>query len=151
VEPVDEARFIANVLVKQWRAIGLDVTAEPGRADFFDRVVAGNYDLALAYYGPFIPSPEQYLWMYREAAIPVPNVMQFKSAAFEQAFSRYVTLPTPRAREEPLRMALSVLLNNPPSIWILQPPRFVATTTMFDMQRSAGLPNYQTLTASPAK
>lgn len=148
VEPVDEARFIANVLVKQWRAIGLDVTAEPGRADFFDRAVSGKYQLALAYYGPFIPSPEQYLWMYRELAIPVPNVMRFKSPAFERAFNSYVTLRDREARETALRAALSVLLDNPPTIWILQPPRFVATTTAFHMQRSAGLPNYRTLTTT---
>lgn len=145
IEPADEARFLAEILVEHWRKVGLDVAALPGRSDFFDRVVGGKYQLAISYYGPFVASAEQYLWMYREEAVPVPNVMRYRSKEFEARFKSYVTGAGTENRDDLVRGAVRVLLENPPTIWIVKPPRFVATTTGLVATRSGGLPNFATL------
>lgn len=142
VEPVDEARIIAELLVRQWAQIGLTVRPTYGRADFFPTVVAGDYQMALAYYGPYVPSPEQYLWMYRAAAAPVPNVMKFEDPAFEAAFEEYVTVGEEAAQQAALGRALDELLGRAPTVWILQPPRLRASVSPLSLPRSAGLPIY---------
>jgi ABC-type transport system substrate-binding protein len=142
VEPVDEARIIAELLVRQWQQVGLDVTPIYGRADFFPVVVDGNYQMALAYYAPYVPSPEQYLWMYRAAAAPVPNVMRFNDQIFEGAIEEYATVVGEAAQHAALRRALVRLLDRAPTVWILKPPRLQASTRPLTLPRSTGLPIY---------
>ncbi|TMJ20510.1 MAG: ABC transporter substrate-binding protein [Alphaproteobacteria bacterium] len=142
VEPVDEARIIAELLVRQWAQIGLTVTPIYGRGDFFSVAAAGNYQMALAYYGPYVPSPEQYLWMYRAAAAPIPNVMRFNDPAFEAAFEEYVTVDGAGLQQAALGRALDELLDRAPTVWILKPPRLRASTSPMTLPRSAGLPIY---------
>ena len=96
VEPVDEARIIAELLVAQWQEIGLRVTPVYGRADFFPKAAGGEFQMALAYYGPYVPSAEQYLWMYRKGAIPIPNVMRFDDTAYRILGSNLIGLTRER-------------------------------------------------------
>jgi peptide/nickel transport system substrate-binding protein len=142
VEPVDEARIIAELLVRQWQAIGLNVRAVYGRADFFPVVVEGDYQMALAYYAPYVPSPEQYLWMYRANAAPVPNVMRFSDPAFEAALEEYATVAGDAAQQAALGRALDRLLDRAPTVWILKPPRLKASARALTLPRSTGLPIY---------
>jgi len=142
VEPVDEARMIAELLVRQWAEVGLSVRPVYGRGDFFPKAAAGEYQMALAYYGPYVPSPEQYLWMYRAAAIPIPNVMRFNDPAFEAAFAEYVTVEGDGAQQAALARALDQLLEKAPTVWIVKPPRLRASTSAMTLPRSAGLPIY---------
>jgi ABC-type transport system substrate-binding protein len=144
VEPVDEARILAELLVRQWAEVGLSVTAVYGRADFFPKAAAGNYQMALAYYGPYVASPEQYLWMYRAAAAPIPNVMRFDDRAFETTFHEYVTVDG-NAQQAALSAALDRLLERPPTVWILKPPRLSASRSKINIPRAAGLPFYAQL------
>ncbi|MCZ6654709.1 MAG: ABC transporter substrate-binding protein [Planctomycetota bacterium] len=145
VEPVDEAQFIAQLLVEQWREIGLEVTALPGRANFFDRMVRGDYQMALAYYGPFVPSPEQYVWVYRRDAVPIPNVMAYMDTNFEKAFQSFITSPDEEFRDAAGTSMVNALLENPPVVWLVKPPRFVATTSRLRAPRSGGLPSFSRL------
>ncbi|GHD58499.1 hypothetical protein GCM10017083_41550 [Thalassobaculum fulvum] len=149
VEPVDEARIIAELLVPQWSEIGLTVTAIYGRADFFPVVINGDYQMALAYYGPYIPSPEQYLWMYRADAAPVPNVMRFSNDTFEAAFTRYTAALSDTAAESALDQALAALLQQSPTVWVMKPPRYYASRRAVEIPRSAGLPVYARMKFQP--
>lgn len=144
VEPVDEARILSELLVQQWLEIGLSVTAVYGRADFFPQVIAGKYQMALAYYGPYVPSVEQYLWAYRKSAIPIPNAMRFEDQPFEEAFAAYVS--TVGKDESALESrTLARLIERPPVVWLLKPPRLMATSRPLTIDRSAGLPDFATL------
>jgi peptide/nickel transport system substrate-binding protein len=145
VEPVDEARMIAELLVRQWEQIGLNVRPIYGRGDFFPKAAAGEFQMALAYYGPYVRSPEQYLWMYRATAIPIPNVMRFNDPAFETAFAEYVTVEGDAPQRAALGRALDQLLDRAPTVWIMKPPRLRASTTPVTLPRSAGLPIYSGL------
>ncbi len=144
VEPVDEARVLAEMLVEQWRAVGMSITPIYGRSDFFPNAAGGKYQMALAYYGPYVPSTEQYLWMYRKSAIPVPNVMRFDNAEFEQAFEEFVTLEG-AASDQAANKAIERLVAKAPTIWIAKPPRMMATRKKLSLERTAGLPDYSSL------
>ncbi|MEW8232495.1 MAG: ABC transporter substrate-binding protein [Candidatus Thiodiazotropha endolucinida] len=146
VEPVDEAKVIAEALVAQWKRVGLNVTAVPGRADFFERAVNGDYQMALAYYGPFVQTPEQYLWPFRKDAIPVPNVMRFESPDFEHGLTEYTSHYTPDGKvSQALAGILAGMMQDPPAGWIVKPPRFVATGQDLMVDRQAGIPRFITL------
>jgi ABC-type transport system substrate-binding protein len=142
VEPVDEARIIAELLVSHWKAVGLDIQPVYGRADFFPVVVDGKYQMALAYYAPYVPSPDQYLWMYRAGAAPVPNVMRFDDPVFEAAVEEYGTISGEGPQQAALGRALDRLLDRAPTVWILKPPRLRASTRPLTLPRSTGLPIY---------
>lgn len=140
VEPVDEARILGELLIRQWARVGLKVKAVYGRSDFFPKAAAGDYQMALAYYGPYVATPEQYLWMYRAAAAPIPNVMRFKNPAFEAGFENYVTVDGGNNQRAALSGALDDLVGRAPTVWILKPPRLSASRAKIDIPRSAGLP-----------
>lgn len=145
VEPVDEARVIAEILVRQWADIGITVKPVYGRADFFPTVIEGRYQMALAYYGPYIPSAEQYLWMYRADSAPVPNVMRFKDSEFEAGFAEYASALDAGSQRTSLDRALRALLTRSPTVWIMKPPRYYASRRPVSVARSAGLPMYASL------
>ncbi len=140
VQPGDESRLIAEVLKRNWGAAGLGVELVPGRANFFDRLVSGDYQLALAYYGPFLAHPEQYLWPYRSTAQPVPNVMGFSSRSFDTAFERYTSSSSDLARADALRDAVGVLLDNPPVVWLVRAPLAVGTRLNLKFPRLGSTP-----------
>jgi ABC-type transport system substrate-binding protein len=142
VEPADEARFISEILVRHWNRLGIEVTAVPGQADFFDKIIGGKYQLALAYYGPFVLTPEQYVWLYREAAIPVPNVMHYSNRTFESSFTKFVGLAPGEAQNLAGTELIQALTNIPPVVWVVRPPRFCTTTTGLKVSRSGGLPDF---------
>ena len=146
VEPGQEPRVIAELLRQQWKAFGIDLTLKQGLADFFPRVIEGQFQLALGYFGPFVPSSEQYLWPYRKDAQPVPNVMRFASPAFGQAFSAFVAAPSGASRDMSLNGALRTLYENPPVVWLLCAPRVVVTDKDITVPRTASIPLFHRLT-----
>ena len=145
VQPGQEPRIIAELLRQQWEVFGIHVTLKQGLADFFPRVVEGNYQMALAYFGPFVPSAEQYLWPYREDAQPAPNVMRFASADFERSFGAFTSVPPGAAGARALDEALQVLYDRPPAIWLVRAPRVVVTRSRMTVPRMASIPLFHRL------
>lgn len=145
VQPGQQSRMMAELLKDQWAAVGLNVTLRSGLADFVDRVVKGNYEMALGYYGPFVPSPEQYLWPYRAKARPIPNVMGFSSDAFEQAYNAYISARSEGVREENLLRAIEAVTERPPAVWLVQVPNVVATRTRLTAPRIGAIPLFDRL------
>ncbi len=149
VQPGQESQTIAEILKEDWEKAGLSLTLKTGLADFFTRLINGDYELALAYYGPFLPIPEQYLWPYRAAAQPVPNVMRYDSKTFDSAFDRYVAQPDTAARAVDLRLAVGELLQSPPCVWVVRAPWVKATRGPMYSPRVAGTPEFYKLRRTP--
>jgi peptide/nickel transport system substrate-binding protein len=140
VMPGPESRTISERLQQQWASIGIRVGLKAGAADFFDRAIRGDYTLALGYFGPFVPSPEQYLWPYQAKAQPAPNVMRYNSEAFEKAFAAYVAEANAAAQEAALQRCLDALAQRPPAVWLVQAPAAVAVRGNWETKWSAWIP-----------
>ena len=140
VMPGTESRIIAELVAKDWRAAGLDVSLQQGMSDFFDRVVKGNYEAALGYFGPFINTPEQYLWPYQDKAQPVPNVMRYESVSFQKAYQKYVAEPDESKQLAYLQGALDILLRDAPMVWLVKAPHIVAAKGSLSAPRTSGMP-----------
>ncbi|MBW2738832.1 MAG: ABC transporter substrate-binding protein [Deltaproteobacteria bacterium] len=140
VQPGTESRLIAELVAEDWRGIGMKVSLKQGMSDFFDRVVRGDYQAALGYFGPFIDTPEQYLWPYQITAKPVPNVMSYESPSFQEAYQHYVSEPDPSKRLIHLQLALDILLRDAPMIWLVKAPHIVASKRAFSVPRTGGMP-----------
>ena len=109
-------------------------------SNFFDRVVKGDYQAALGYFGPFVDTPEQYLWPYQINAKPVPNVMSYESPSFQEAYQQYVSEPDFSKRLIHLQLALDILLRDAPMIWLVKAPHIVAAKRAFSVPRTSGMP-----------
>lgn len=145
VQPGQEARMIAELVRQQWAKVGIDLTLKQGLADFFEHVVQGNYQLALAYYGPFVPSAEQYLWPYRAQAQPVPNVMKYSQPAFERSYDLF-TSTTDRGRSAAaLNDSLRILFEQAPAVWLLRAPRVVVSRADLAAPRAGSIPLFNHL------
>ena len=140
VQPGTESRLIAELVAEDWRGIGMKVSLIQGMSDFFDRVVKGNYEAALGYFGPFIDTPEQYLWPYQVNAQPVPNVMRYESTSFQEAYQHYVSEPDSSKRRAYLQSALDILLRDAPMVWLVKAPHIVAFKRAFSVPRTSGMP-----------
>lgn len=140
VQPGTESRLIAELVAEDWRGIGMKVTLKQGMSDFFDRVVRGDYQAALGYFGPFIDTPEQYLWPYQVNAQPVPNVMRYESTSFQKAYQRYVSEPDSFKRFIHLQTAINILLQDAPMVWLVKSPHIVAIKRPFLAPRTSGMP-----------
>lgn len=125
--PDREHQQIALALKSQWEAKGHTVKVTVAAADFFDRVVKGNFQAAVGYFGPFTQSAEQYLWLYRSAAIPVPNVMRYRSHGFEEAWVEYIGQATEAEQKRHLQLLVEQLCRDSPVVWLLQVPLVVAS------------------------
>ncbi|MCH8851366.1 MAG: ABC transporter substrate-binding protein [Planctomycetes bacterium] len=145
VQPGQEPRLIAELLRQQWEKFGIHVTLKQGLADFFPRVVAGNYQMALGYFGPFVPSAEQYLWPYRKDAQPAPNVMRYASETFESAFAAFSSAPPGPVAAKALDDALHTLYDRPPAVWLVRAPRVVVTSGEMTVPRMASVPLFHLL------
>lgn len=133
VLPGAENRLLAEAVTHQWRRAGLRIELVQGQADFFDRLVKGDYQMALAYYGPFLPVPEQYLWPYRRQSQPIPNAMGYENSEFEQAFDTYTS--GGKGSEAALAEAVRILLDAPPVVWLVRVPTVVAELVPLDVPR----------------
>ena len=140
VQPGTESRLIAELVAEDWRGIGMKVSLIQGMSNFFDRVVKGDYQAALGYFGPFVDTPEQYLWPYQINAKPVPNVMSYESPSFQEAYQHYVSEPDPSKRRAYLQSALDILLRDAPMIWLVKAPHIVAFKRAFSVPRTSGMP-----------
>ncbi|MCK4347410.1 MAG: ABC transporter substrate-binding protein [Thermoplasmatales archaeon] len=140
VQPGTESRLIAELVAEDWRGMGLKVSLKQGMSDFFDRVVKGNYEAALGYFGPFIDTPEQYLWPYQVNAQPVPNVMRYESTLFQKAYQHYVSEPDSSKRFIHLQTAINILLQDAPMVWLVKAPHIVAIKRPFLAPRTSGMP-----------
>lgn len=145
VQPGQEPRIIAELLRQQWEKFGIHVTLKQGLADFFPRVVQGDYQLALGYFGPFVPSAEQYLWPYRKDAQPAPNVMLYASEAFESSFAAFTSAPPGPVATKALDDALQSLYDRPPAVWLVRAPRVVVTSGKMTVPRVASVPLFHLL------
>lgn len=139
-EAEELSRRLAEGLKQQWTTLGLEVSLEEARADFVDRLVRGRFQLVNIYFGPFLPTPEQYLWPYQSVATPLPNLMAFKSPPFDAAFEAYTGTAQASEQAQRLRAALAVLKERPPVIWLLRTPSVVAYRPGFDVPRSCAIP-----------
>ncbi|MEW5911306.1 MAG: ABC transporter substrate-binding protein [Thermodesulfobacteriota bacterium] len=140
VQPGTDNKQLAQLLATQWETAGVSVTLEQGQVDFVSRVVGGKYQTALVYYGPFLPVPEQYLWLYEAEARPAPNVEGYKSASFEKALIGYLTTPPGVPGEHHLHQAIQILLEDAPVVWLVQTPRIIATRLTVRVPFIAGMP-----------
>ena len=140
VQPGSEERLIAEAMARQWRQVGLAINLEQGQADFWDRVIGGRYQAALAYFGPFLDMPEQYLWAYRKDAQPVPNAMRYYSKQFEDAYAAYISAGDKASQDKYLRAAIGALVENPPVAWLIQTPRVLAERARLKVPRVADIP-----------
>jgi ABC-type transport system substrate-binding protein len=148
VQPGAESRIIAELVTQDWREVGINVVLKQGMSNFFSRLVKGKYETALAYFGPFINAPEPYLWPYRAEAQPVPNVMRYRSAAFQTAYQRYISLPGSTGGSDGLRAAVDAVLRDPPMIWLVKPPHIVAVRGFISAPRSAAIPQFYSITVT---
>jgi ABC-type transport system substrate-binding protein len=140
VQPGIESQVLAEALRAQWATVGVDVSLEPATADWLDRLVAGRYQLALAYYGPFVRSAEQYLWPYRSTARPAPNVMGYASSAVDEAFRDLTATPEETNRTTLLTKLLDLLMQAPPAVWLIESPQVVVKTIDLDVPRTGAIP-----------
>lgn len=145
VQPGEESKAIAELLRRDWERVGFHISLKTGLADFFPRLVKGDYEMALAYYGPFMPTSEQYLWPYLSTSQPIPNAMRYASEGFDAAYDRYVSGTTLLEQREGLTAALEILLANPPAVWIVKPPLVTATRGEFSAPRPTGTPEFYLL------
>ncbi len=139
VQPGHEPRIMAELLREQWAAVGIDVELRQGLADFFPRVIQGNYQMAIGYYGPFVSSTDQYLWLYRASAQPAPNVMRFTNQQFEDKLDAALATDEAEGRIH-LDAALQVLQEEPPVVWLLRSPRIQVSRLRAAVPRSSGIP-----------
>ncbi|MCF8113592.1 MAG: ABC transporter substrate-binding protein [Desulfotignum sp.] len=148
VEPGSENRRLAEVLAQQWEAAGINVTLEQGQSNFFPRLTSGDYEAALTYFGPLLPTAEQYFWPFREASIPIPNVMGYVSEQFKAADSDLVTSQSKQVQDQAIEKALDVIIEDASMVWLLHPPRCTATSTDLKVDRLASLPKFWTCKGS---
>ncbi len=147
--PDQESRRIAESLREQWQAAGISVTLDQGAANFFDLLIKGDYDLALAYYGPFLQTSEQYLWPYREGAIPAPNVMGYRSAALEKLYQQFTATNDPAQAKPALSQCVQTVMEDSPAVWIVKLPRVEAVRGTIDAPRESSIPVFVNLTGQP--
>lgn len=140
VEPGTEPRLLAEKVHEFWQSLGVEVELRMGLSDFFPRLINGEYQAALAYYGPPVPSPEMYVWPYRSEAIPAPNVMRYKSDRFMNIYNEYIRKSQPKQRDELALLMAESLIPEPPAIWLLKPPSVVAHKMKLYFERTANLP-----------
>ncbi len=140
VEPGQEPRIIAEILREQWTEVGVEVELKQGLADFWERLVQGNYQMALAYYGPFVPTAEQYLWPYRKEAHPAPNVMRYTSNQFQDAYRKYVSTYDAQQQDVELDRAVQILLRDAPAVWLIHPPFIALHAKDLSVPRTALIP-----------
>ncbi|MEW8437666.1 MAG: ABC transporter substrate-binding protein [Candidatus Thiodiazotropha taylori] len=145
VQPGEESKTIAELLRRDWERVGFSISLKSGLADFFPRLVNGDYEMALAYYGPFMPTPEQYLWPYLSTSQPIPNAMRYSSEGFDEAYEQYVAAQTTTDQEKELDTALKILVSNPPTVWIVKPPLVTATRGKLSAPRPTGTPDFYLL------
>ncbi len=139
VQPGHEPRILAELLRQQWATVGITVDLRQGLADFFPRVIQGKYQMAIGYYGPFVASVDQYLWLYRANAQPAPNVMRFSDPDFESELDRALASNQAESRAH-IVSALQTLKRNPPTVWLLRSPRIEVSRFALDVPRSSGTP-----------
>ncbi|MFC1749155.1 ABC transporter substrate-binding protein [Pseudomonadota bacterium] len=142
IYPATEERLIAEGVARQWREVGIEITFKQGQADFWDRVIGGNYQAAVGSYAPFVDKPEQYIWLYQQATQPVPNVMRFSSEAFDSAYQAYTEAENVADQDLHLAAALDALAEQPPMAWLIQPPRVTASKVELQVPYVAGLPQF---------
>ncbi|MBU0944185.1 MAG: ABC transporter substrate-binding protein [Proteobacteria bacterium] len=147
VQPGESNRTIAELLRSQWASVGVEVTLKPGLADFFDRVIKGNYEMALGYFGPLVPTVEQYLWPYRSSAQPVPNVMRYSSTVFDKKLREYTGSGEAGDRKLAIQKALAVVCTDSPAVWLFRPSWTAVVRDSLQVPRtSAALPLFHRLT-----
>jgi peptide/nickel transport system substrate-binding protein len=144
VEPGAESRHLAEALGAQWKEIGIDVAMDQGQTDFFPRLANGDFEAALAYFGPMLPTAEQYLWPFRATSRPIPNVMGYVSPEFEAADQALTGSATVTDQQAAADRAVGIVLEDAPMVWIIHPPRCTATTAVGDVERISGLPKFWT-------
>jgi ABC-type transport system substrate-binding protein len=142
VDPSPEGRIVAQACQIQWRTVGIRVTLQPGLADWVDRVIAGDYESTSIYYGPFAPTPEQYLLMYESRSQPVPNFMRYSNPSFDDSFRDYLSIEDVTQSKSSLTTSINSLLKNPAVVWSVNVPQLVARPTAMRPFRPGFLPAF---------
>jgi ABC-type transport system substrate-binding protein len=146
VEEQEESRILAQAVAEQWRRVGIRVNLVLGQADFIKRVIGGEYEMALSYYGSFIPAPEPYLWLYLSQFVPVPNVMAFSDQMLDHLYDDYVGARDEETSRQILIRMCQTLWEQSPVIWLFQPPQIVVRAHGISLALAGnGIPLYTTL------
>ena len=88
-KPDNISKEIANLIKSQLQSSGINTVLEPEISNFYQKIIKGDFQIVLSYYGPFVPHPEPYLRIFLSTSIPVPNIMKYKNPDFDRAFILY--------------------------------------------------------------
>lgn len=126
VEPSAEAQTLARLVKRDWNHIGVKVDLKAGLADFYDRITRGNFEAALAYFGPFTPNEEQYLWPYLSSFIPLPNAMRFRNSNVDTWYDTMVSTNNSALKDKAVASIVDMLVHEAPAVWLIRPPYIYA-------------------------
>lgn len=120
IMPVEPYKSIGEIVTQQWQSKGLRVRPILGQADFLKRLTEGNFDMALAYYGPIALSVEQYLWPYLSSMRPLPNAAGYISPALEKMYNAMTGQAELKEQAKSISSIIKLLEEDMPYISLFQ-------------------------------